>query len=345
MQRLEVVRTTSLALGGVVIALLIWLASEAFLILFAGVLFGVLLDASVRSLGYVLPLGRGWLLGIACLIFFSVLAVAITIGGLYFVQEFDSVRRLISAQLTNLHEQAAKLGILPGASGTVDAGGGLRNFLFSDPGAMVGSATTALATVSGVMFNAIIIAIIGIFAAASPILYRDGFLRLFPMDMRARLRETLNSIGEALRWWLVGQIAAMILIGVSITVALVLMGVPAPFLLGFQAGLLGFIPFIGPIIAAVPIMLTAMTLGMETALMVLIVYTIIQSIEGYLLTPLIQERAVHLPPLLTIAAILIFGALFGEVSVALATPFVAIARLAVLELYVEPVIEKPQMPS
>jgi predicted PurR-regulated permease PerM len=323
----------------VVIALLVWFASEAFLILFAGILFGVLLDASVRGLGYVLPLSRSWLLGIACVIFFAAIAIAIAIGGVYLVQEFDSVRRLISAQVANLREQAANLGILTEANGAAEEAEGLRDFLLGNTGAMVGPATTVLATISGALFNAIIIAIIGIFAAASPNLYRDGFIRLFPLHRRARLRETMNSIGEALRWWLVGQIAAMILIGVSVTVALMLMGVPAPFLLGFQAGLLGFIPFIGPIIAAVPILLTAMTLGIQTALLVLVVYTIIQSIEGYLLTPLIQERAVHLPPILTIAAILVFGALFGEISVALATPFVAIARIATLKLYVEPVAD------
>ena len=324
-------------------ALIVWLASSAFLILFAGILFGVLLDASVRGLSLILPIGRAWLLGLSCLVLFTTIAVLILVGGVYLVQEFDQVRTLISKQIEALREYAASLGLLDESNGA-----GVENSVFfkalvGDINAILGPATTALSIAAGAAFNVIIIAITGIFFAISPRLYRDGLLRLFPVDQRPRLSQTLANLGSALRWWLVGQFAAMVLIGVSVALALWLMGVPAPFLLGFQAGLLGFIPFVGPIIAGIPIMLTAMSMGINTAALVLVVYMVVQSIEGYLITPIIQKRAVHLPPIITIAAILVFGALFGEVSVALATPFIAIVRILVLQLYVEDVLERPRM--
>jgi predicted PurR-regulated permease PerM len=71
----------------------------------------------------------------------------------------------------------------------------------------------------------------------------------------------------------------------------------------------------------------------------MLVYTVIQIVEGYLITPLIHQQAVSLPPLLTLAAMLVMGALFGIAGVILSTPFVAAARVAVLRLYVERSLE------
>jgi predicted PurR-regulated permease PerM len=334
-----------LLLAGVAAAIvlfILWMASHAILIVFAGVLFGVLLDACVRGLGYLLPLSRVWLLTIVCVAFLACLSLLLLTGGIYVFQELDYLRRLLNEQISMLREQAIGLGLDLGKD---EDRGGLIGFLTGDPAAIVGPATTALTTLSSVILNSIIIFITGIFAAANPTLYRDGVARLFPVKRRARITGALDEVGSVLRWWLLGQVAAMALIGLSVTIALTLLGVPAPMLLGLQAGLLSFVPFVGPILGGVPIGLAAMQLGLFTMAMTLLAYTIIQSIEGYLLTPLIQDRVVHLPPLLTIAAILVFAAIFGEVSVAVATPLVAAARVLVLRLYIEDELESAAHPA
>jgi predicted PurR-regulated permease PerM len=116
---------------------------------------------------------------------------------------------------------------------------------------------------------------------------------------------------------------------------LYLIGLPGPFVLGLQAGLSNFIPYLGPIVAAVPIALVAMPLGPSLLIWAVVIYTIIQSIEGYVVGPLIQRQAIETPPAWILVAIVLFGALFGVLGVALAMPLVAIGRVAIIRFYVE----------
>ena len=142
-------------------------------------------------------------------------------------------------------------------------------------------------------------------------------------------------MAEVLRWWLVGQGVAVAVIAVSTWIGLALIGMPGALLLGVQAGLVNFIPYLGPVIAAVPIVLAAMAQGTSMVIWALGVHIVIQTLEGYVLAPLIQRRAVDLPPVLTLAAVMLFGALFGAMGVALATPLVALIKVAVERLYIE----------
>jgi predicted PurR-regulated permease PerM len=109
--------------------------------------------------------------------------------------------------------------------------------------------------------------------------------------------------------------------------------------LGLTAGLLNFVPVIGPILAGIPIVLVAMAQDWWIVFYALGVYCFIQFLEGNVLTPLIQRRAVRLPPALIIAAIVIMGLLFGFPGVILATPFAAVVMVAVKRLYVEDVLQ------
>ena len=118
-------------------------------------------------------------------------------------------------------------------------------------------------------------------------------------------------------------------------VALYLIGLPGPFVLGLQAGLSNFIPYLGPIVAAIPIALVAMPLGGSMLVLAVVIYTVIQSIEGYVIGPLIQRQAVEIPPAWTLVAIVLLGALFGDLGIALAMPLVAIGRVAIIRFYVE----------
>jgi predicted PurR-regulated permease PerM len=114
---------------------------------------------------------------------------------------------------------------------------------------------------------------------------------------------------------------------------------PAPLLLGLQAGVSNLIPYLGPIAAAAPIGLVAMPLGSSVVIWSLVIYTAIQSIEGYLIGPLIQRQAIEIPPAWILTAIVILGALFGVLGVALAMPLVAVARVAIVRFYIEDYLE------
>jgi predicted PurR-regulated permease PerM len=99
-----------------------------------------------------------------------------------------------------------------------------------------------------------------------------------------------------------------------------------------QAGLFNFIPYLGAVIGGVPVLLMALPLGGAGVLVTLSLYTVIHVAIAYVLTPIIQKEAVHLPPALTLASLVLFGILFGVASVAVATPLVAALRHAVLRV-------------
>src|SRR4029078_9575499 len=94
----------------------------------------------------------------------------------------------------------------------------------------------------------------------------------------------------------VGTGISMALIGSFTYIGLLILGVPIAFVLALFAGLAGFLPYLGPIIASIPMVLVAGGESFHLALMVVGLYALIQFLESYLLTPLIQARAVSMPP-------------------------------------------------
>jgi len=141
-------------------------------------------------------------------------------------------------------------------------------------------------------------------------------------------------MGSVLRLWFIGQVIRIVLMTLCVWLALYLIGLPGPLILGVQAGLSNFIPYLGPIVAAIPIALVAMPFGGTVLIWTIVVYAIIQSIEGYVIGPLIQRQAVA-SPAWTLVAIVLLGALFGIMGIALAMPLVAVARVAIVRFYVE----------
>jgi predicted PurR-regulated permease PerM len=192
-----------------------------------------------------------------------------------------------------------------------------------------------LGTATSFLTNALIILFLGILFAFDPSIYRESLVLLVKKSYRPRTRAVLDEMGNVLRLWFIGQVIRIVLMTLCVWVALYLIGLPGPFILGLQAGLSNFIPYLGPIIAAIPIALVAMPLGGSVLIWAVIVYTVIQSIEGYVIGPLIQRQAVATPPAWTLVAILLLGALFGVMGIALAMPLVAIGRVAVIRFYVE----------
>lgn len=321
------------ALGAGAGLFLAWQAAGTLLLLFAGLLFAALLDACVRGLERVLPIGRGWRLAIVCALLLLGAGLLSVWGGYSLIQQADGLLDLITDQLRALRGGLREMGIAP------PAGEGEQRTLLQrvlpDPGVLFGQAYSAFSAASGLLGNAVVVVFVGLFAAADPGLYRRGILALLPRERRPRVGEVLDEMAATLRWWLVGQLVAVVLIALSTWAGLALIGMPGAFLLGVQSGLVNFIPYLGPVIAAVPIGLAAMAQGTSMVVWALGVHLVIQTLEGYVLAPLIQRRAVDLPPVLSLAAVTAFGALFGALGVALATPLVAALKVAVVRLYVE----------
>jgi len=117
------------------------------------------------------------------------------------------------------------------------------------------------------------------------------------------------------------------------------LGVPLAFALGLLTGVMIFIPYVGSWIAFVPTVLVSLTQGTHTAIYVAVLYLAVHAVEGYVLTPLVQKRAVLLPPVLTILSQLFMWKVSGLLGVALATPIAAAALVLVKVLYLHEEVE------
>jgi predicted PurR-regulated permease PerM len=311
---------------------LVWQTVSSLLLIFAGILFAAFLDASARALAPVLPLTRTWRLTLVVLLLFVLAGFGLVWGARKLPEQTRLLLKVMDSQLDVLQTHLLSYGVdLLGP----EWGRDFAQWLFSDQGRFLSHAQFVLGGASSVLTGLLVILSLGILFAFDPTSHRESVVMLVKQSYRARARAVMDEMGSVMRLWLVGQLIRIILMTLCVWVALYLIGLPGPFVLGLQAGLSNFIPYLGPIVAGIPIALVAMPLGGSVLIWAVVIYTIIQSIEGYVIGPLIQRQAVETPPAWTLVAIVLLGALFGIMGIALAMPLVAIGRVAVIRFYVE----------
>ena len=319
-------------LAACICVFLVWQTVSSLLIVFAGVLFAALLDASARALAPIVPLNRAWRLTLVLLLLSGFIAFGIDWGAGKLPEQTRLLIKVMDTQLDVVQQHLLSYGVeLLGPEG----GRTFSQWLFSDQGRLFSHAQFVLGGASSLLTGALVILFLGVLFAFDPTNHRDSLVMLVTQSYRERTKAVLDEIGKVMRLWFVGQLIRIILMTVCVWIALYWIGLPGPFVLGLQAGLSNFIPYLGPIVAAIPIALVAMPLGVSPLIWALVVYTIIQSIEGYVIGPLIQRQAVEIPPAWTLVAIVLLGALFGVMGIALAMPLVAIGRVAIIRFYVE----------
>jgi predicted PurR-regulated permease PerM len=325
------VRAVLVALAGGAGLFLAWMAADTLFLIFAGLLLAALLDACTRGLGRVLPISRGWNLAIVCLGFAVAILGSLFWSGYSIALQIDQLLHALNQELRFLEQKMADFGFAPAsASGGSASIGDLFRFLFPNPNQLFGQAQSAFSRTLGGIGDAAIFVLIGVLVAADPATYRERVLEFVPLRKRQSVAFLLDEVSKSLRRWLMGQLAAMLLLAVLTWIALLALGVPSSFLLGIQTGLLEFIPYLGSVIAAVPVFLMALPLGNFTVVVALALYAILHILVGMVIVPLIQKQTLDLPPALAVASLTLFGALFGVVGVAVATPLVIVIRQAVL---------------
>jgi predicted PurR-regulated permease PerM len=312
---------------------LAWEAAGTLFLIFAGLLFAALLDACARGLAKLLPIHRHWNLTIVCLS----LAVAVTgfvvWSGFSVALQIDQFVQALDQQLQSLEQGMVNLGLIPGKEhGETPTIGDLTRLVFANPNQLFGEAQGAFSRTIGGIGDSVIVVLIGIFVAADPLTYKRRIVELLPLRQRKRVGLLLDETATILRRWLVGQFAAMVLLAILTGIALVALRVPSPLLLGVQAGLFEFVPYLGAVVGAVPILLLALPLGSFTLWTALGLYAVIHFAVGNVMVPMIQKRTLDLPPAVALASLTLFGALFGLASVVVATPVVVVIRHAILRL-------------
>jgi predicted PurR-regulated permease PerM len=195
-----------------------------------------------------------------------------------------------------------------------------------------------LSSTFAVFAGIILIIFLAIYIAAEPDVYHGGLMHLFPHHARKRAGEVLSAVATVLRKWLVTQLIAMLVIGTITTVILVLLDVKAAFALGALAGLLEFVPTIGPLLSAIPAVAMGFLDSPDKALAVAIAYGAIQFLENHLLIPLLMKGGVNIPPALTVVSQALMAMLFGFLGLMVAVPLLAAIMVPVKMLYVEGVV-------
>ena len=315
---------------------LVYQIAVVVLVLLLTMLFSVIISAPVDYLEH-----RGMSRSLGTLVVFGGLVLGIWIAGVALaptiadqaVEFWETVPELLENAQNHAGQLREALGL--GSSfglGSLNVVDSARNFL---SGGALTTVANVGAGVASVISYVVVIVIATIYAVAQPKPLVNGFVALFPAGRRQEVRRILRDLYETVQRWFVGQLASMLLIGVLSTVALYLIGVPFALLLGIFSGLISFIPFVGPLISVIPPLLLALIGTPIDALWVVLAYAAIQTIESYLIQPLVMSRAVSLHPAVVMFALLIMGTLFGFVGVLIAVPLVAAIAVLLRELWIE----------
>ena len=313
-----------IAIALVALALLVWRLHDILLLVFAATLVAVILHAAADTLCGVVRLPRWLALALSGLIIVGVIATAATLFG-----------HEVAAQLSGLGEA------LPGAWATFANWVGedrLQSVIstVSPDGATVASiAQTALGTITASITGLTLAVLGGVYLAADPGGYRGGALLLLPEAARTPVGGAMRDTGRALRNWLLAQLLSMLATFTVVFIGLSLIGVPSALALAIVAGLLEFIPLVGPFLGAVPALLIALTGGLELFLWTAGFFVVWQQIEGNALAPLVMRYAVRIPPAVTLFALFLFGGLFGIGGIILGGPLTVATWMMVRRLWID----------
>jgi len=357
---LDVLRAAALVVGLLLLVRLLWVAHDLLFITFLGILFGLAVGRGADFLErFRIPRGVGAVLIVA--------AFLGLIGGLgawtapTLRAQSGELQTLLPQALDRLEgwiedHRGGLLGQImpaapaagpgqaapaqPPAESPAPSGAlhGLPGSLSGQLGALGRYLFSFLSSTVAVLGGLLLIVFTAIYIGAEPNLYYRGLLHLFPHSARRRAGEVLEAIGFTLRRWLVAQLIMMATIGVATWIGLSLLGVKAALALGLIAGLLEFIPMLGPILSAIPGVAIAFLDSPQKALFVALVYWGVQFLEGHILQPLLMKRGVDLAPVVTLVGLSLMAIVFGFLGMVVAVPVLAAVMVAVKMLYVEDVV-------
>lgn len=318
------------------------IAGQAILVVTAGALLAVFLNAMTIAIMNRSGLGRGAALSVVLICLFLVLALfALQIGPEVTLQ-VNQLFSVTQATIQDLQTTLAQSGW--GDSVEADWEGAVQR-LFTEAFNIFGHITGVASTTSQVIGGMIVIGFIGLYGAAEPGTYRRGVVYLFPLERRNRIDEVMCLLGRTLGRWLFARALSMLIAGGLTWIGLILLDIPLALTLAVIATLLTFIPYLGPIIAAIPAIIVGVGESWADAAYVTLLYAVVQTVEGYIITPLLLRRTIAMPPALTLAAQIIMGVMFGFMGIALAMPLSVVGLVLVQKLYIEDVLGDEPFPE
>lgn len=260
----------------------------------------------------------------------STAGVAITVLGVivFFGLSFWIIAPRVASQLSDLQVS------LPQIVHKMTGGHGQLKSLLRQGTSGFANVGKLSSRVSDGVVNVIVIAFVSIYLAFQPSVYRKGLMALVPPPRRPAFGAVLDRLEITLRRWFLGRIVGMAAIGVMVGIAMWAMGMPLAFALGLIAGVFEFVPYLGAFISAIPAVLLALDRGPTMAWIVVAVFLVVHGIDGYIVIPVVERRAVHLAPGLTIVVQVTMYITMGILGVLVADPLTASILVLLQRFYI-----------
>jgi predicted PurR-regulated permease PerM len=322
---------------------ILWQIHQVLLLVFAAIVLATGLNLLTGKIQHRFKLQRGKSLIIALIIFMAVLAgFFMTIVPPFIVQfrELTTTKLpeiLRSADLWQDSLQAyLPAPLRPYLPDFQDLEQQIQPLLKTLPGRSLTIFSSSLVAIVNLLF----VTILTVMFLIQPNAYRQLFISLFPSFYRRRIDGILSECESSLGKWIAGALLSMAVVAILSSIGLLVLGIPLVVAQSILAGLLNFVPNIGPTVSVVIPMAIALMDEPWKAIAILIIYLLIQQFETNVLTPYIMSKQVSLLPAVTLIAQVVFTSFFGFLGLLLALPLTVVGKIWVERILVEDVLDK-----
>src|SRR5215217_9600577 len=326
--------------------LLRWIAGKVahvFLLLFLGIMISLYLGALSGVLQRRLRIPAGWSLAAAVLITLGGLAILFYILVPPLIVQTRELVRVLPTYITGWEAAIDRLvARVPALAAVYEPG--QHKLLLALYDQIAGQFNDVVPKVFGiveVLISIFSVAVMGLYLALHPALYREWLIALFPPIHRDLVRDVLTDCADSLRAYIVGLLLAMSFLATLTAVGLTVLNVPYALTFGVFTGLATIVPFFGTLLATTLPALFVLTgpNGGQAALWVIGLGVVVHLIEGNIVSPYIMSRQVDLPPVLTIVFVLIVGKLLGPLGLLVAVPGLAVIMVVVKRILLSRIYE------
>jgi len=321
-------------------------AAELFILLFIAILISLYLGAVADWLRDRAHLSRGVSLAIAVV---STLAAVVALFWVLVPPVIDQTQALIRVLPQYIQNWERGLERLASRFPALQDAVGEGTLLRAVYERITGAFGDVVPKVYGVLHGAInvfAVAIMSLYLALHPGLYREWMIAMFPPIHRDLVRDVLGDLANTLRSWIVGQLLAMTILGVFTAAGLYFLEVPYWLTFGVFTGVVAVVPFFGSLVSTVLPALFVIAgngiwglSGFTHALLVAALGVVIHVIEANVVLPRIMQKQIDLPPVLTIMAVLIMGKLLGPIGLVVAVPTLAVIMVVVRRILISRIYE------
>lgn len=304
-------------LGALAVIAFLWFISDILILLFASVVFAAALDPSVRAMQrYKIP-------RIVAVALIYVVFLAVVVGTVFLLVptvsgQIDTLSKELptySAKLKDLADQSPQLASLYMKL--------TKQASTLGEGLIDNAAPVAAGFFSGVFGFLTFLVLTFYMLSGGKRIAITAFDFIPQPHLKKRLINLSLAISTKLGYWLRGQAALGLIIFVAAFIGLSLLGIEYALTLAVIAGIMELVPLVGAYLGAIPAILVAVTMSPGKGLAVALLFLAIQVLEGQVIVPQVMKRALGLPPIVILSAVLIGGKLFGFVGVLLAAPVAA----------------------